>query len=206
MGLLNDEETWKSTILEIINHTNDRTQLRGTYTSMLVFSNLEDQSGIWKETRDLFSNDFLYNSKGSDYNDEIYLDALDDIQERVWECGGGKISAYGLPTSRNREKVTNVIRREKAYNRERLSEEVAEKSPMLNEKQRIIYDTIMTYVNGRDNNQVGIAGSNGFFLAASGETGKSFVLNLILDTVRSQGRIALAVDSLGIAAPVLHGG
>ncbi|XP_076047623.1 uncharacterized protein LOC143029092 [Oratosquilla oratoria] len=82
MGLLKDEETWKQTILEIINYTNDRKELRSTYASMLVFSDLEDQKDIWEETKDLFSSDFLYLRGLKDYNDEIYLDALDDIQEQ----------------------------------------------------------------------------------------------------------------------------
>ncbi|XP_076037089.1 uncharacterized protein LOC143022651 [Oratosquilla oratoria] len=84
MGLLKDEETWKQTILEIINYTNDRKELRSTYASMLVFSDLEDQKDIWEETKDLFSSDFLYLRGLKDYNDEIYLDALDDIQEQVF--------------------------------------------------------------------------------------------------------------------------
>ncbi|XP_076066134.1 ATP-dependent DNA helicase Pif1-like [Oratosquilla oratoria] len=45
-----------------------------------------------------------------------------------------------------------------------------------------------------------------FFLNAPGGTGKSFVLNLLLDTVRANSEIALAVASSGIAATVLHGG
>ncbi|XP_076030183.1 uncharacterized protein LOC143018577 [Oratosquilla oratoria] len=77
MGLLNDKETWKKTIIEIINHTNDRSQLRATYASMLVFSD------IWKETRDLFASNFLRSSGLEEYDDEIYLDALDDIQQQV---------------------------------------------------------------------------------------------------------------------------
>ncbi|XP_076069186.1 uncharacterized protein LOC143041230 [Oratosquilla oratoria] len=88
MGLLNDEDTWKQTILEAINHTNDRRQLRATYASMLVFSSLEDQSNIWEETKDLFSSDFLHHRGLTEYNEEIYLAALDDIQENVWNCGG----------------------------------------------------------------------------------------------------------------------
>ncbi|XP_076059355.1 ATP-dependent DNA helicase Pif1-like [Oratosquilla oratoria] len=47
---------------------------------------------------------------------------------------------------------------------------------------------------------------NGIFLDAPGGTGKSFVLNLILDAVRSKGKVALAVASSGIAATVLQGG
>ncbi|XP_076065261.1 ATP-dependent DNA helicase Pif1-like [Oratosquilla oratoria] len=49
-------------------------------------------------------------------------------------------------------------------------------------------------------------GKRGFFISAPGGTGKSFLLNILLDTVRSRGEIALAVASSGIAATVLHGG
>ncbi|XP_076068429.1 uncharacterized protein LOC143040872 [Oratosquilla oratoria] len=197
MGLLNDEETWKKTIIEIINHTNDRSQLRATYASMLAFSHLEDQSDIWKETRGLIASDFLRSSGLDEYNDEIYLDALDDIQQQVWNCGGGEISAYGLPPSRGREKTSSVIRREKAYHTDRLKEEVSEKIVLLNKEQRAIYDAVMECVNNRR--------SDVFFLNAPGGTGKSFVLNLLLDTVRANSEIALAVASSGIAATVLHG-
>ncbi|XP_076066135.1 uncharacterized protein LOC143039777 [Oratosquilla oratoria] len=201
MGLLNDKETWKKTILEIINHTNDRNQLRATYASMLVFSELEDQSGIWEETKDLFASDFLQRQKATEYNDEIYLDALDDIQEHVWNCGGGSITQYGLPLSRCGEKTSNTIRREKAYNKEKLTEEVKEKSLLLNSKQRLCYDTVLFRIENAQKYR-----HNGIFLDAPGGTGKSFVLNILLDTVRSQGKIALAVASSVIATTVLHGG
>ncbi|XP_076055270.1 ATP-dependent DNA helicase Pif1-like [Oratosquilla oratoria] len=201
MGLLNDEETWKTTIMEIINHTNDRRQLRATYASMLVFSDLEDQSTIWEETKDLFASDFLHHYKLTEYNDEIYLDALDDIQEHVWNCGGGNIDQYGLPASRGGEKTTNIIRRERSYNKEKLAEEVKEKSALLNNKQRHCYDTVLARIENSKK-----YANNGIFIDASGGTGKSFVLNTLLDTVRSHGKIALAVASSGIAATVLHGG
>ncbi|XP_076056367.1 uncharacterized protein LOC143034320 [Oratosquilla oratoria] len=201
MGLLNDKENWKKTILEIINHTNDRNQLRATYASMLVFSELEDQSGIWEETKDLFASDFLQRQKATEYNDEIYLDALDDIQEHVWNCGGGSITQYGLPLSRCGEKTSNIIRREKAYNKEKLTEEVKEKSLLLNSKQRLCYDTVLFRIENAQKYR-----HNGIFLDAPGGTGKSFVLNILLDTVRSQGKFALAVASSGIASTVLHGG
>ncbi|XP_076039328.1 uncharacterized protein LOC143024413 [Oratosquilla oratoria] len=201
LGLLADEETWKNTILEIINHTNDRKQLRETYASMLVFSDLEDQSGIWEETKDLFASDYLYINNLTEYNDEIYLDALDDIQKHVWNCGGGSITEYGLPPSRGGEKTSNVVRRERSYNKEKLKEEVAQKELLLNDKQKQVYDAAMYRVHFGHRYK-----NNGIFVNAAGGTGKSFVLNMLLDSVRSQGKIALAVASSGIAATVLKGG
>ncbi|XP_076068345.1 uncharacterized protein LOC143040798 [Oratosquilla oratoria] len=158
------------------------------------------QSGIWEETKDLFASDFLHHNNLTEYNDEIYLDALDDIQEHVWNCGGGRITEYGLPPSRDGEKTSNVIRRERSY-KEKLQQDVTEKVKLLNDKQRHCYDVVMSRI------QTGsMFDNNGIFLNASGGTGKSFVLNMLLDSVRSQGKIALAVASSGIAATVLHGG
>lgn len=45
-----------------------------------------------------------------------------------------------------------------------------------------------------------------FFLDGPGGTGKSFVLEQILADVRSNGNVALAVASSGIAAVLLTGG
>ena len=45
-----------------------------------------------------------------------------------------------------------------------------------------------------------------YFLDAPGGTGKTFLISLILATIRSQNKIALALASSGIAATLLEGG
>ncbi|GFX00142.1 ATP-dependent DNA helicase [Trichonephila clavipes] len=45
-----------------------------------------------------------------------------------------------------------------------------------------------------------------FFINVPGGTGKTFLLSLILATIRSQNNIALAIASSGIAATFLDGG
>ena len=52
-----------------------------------------------------------------------------------------------------------------------------------------------------DNNDGGI-----LLLDAPGGTGKTFLINLILAKLRSEGKIALATASSGIAATLLTGG
>lgn len=64
--------------------------------------------------------------------------------------------------------------------------------------QKNAYDNVMQRV---DNGNGGI-----FFLDAPGGTGKIFLINLILASVRMQNRIALAVASSGIALTLLDGG
>ncbi|XP_076061226.1 uncharacterized protein LOC143037006 [Oratosquilla oratoria] len=200
-GLLSDASVWSETVMDVINSTNDRRQLRQTYASMLVYSDLEDQSAIWEDIKDYFSSDFLNAARLTDYNEEIYLDALDDIQQQVLNCGGGSITQYGLPASRGGARPSNLLRRERAYNKTALKESVEEKVKLLNSGQRGVYEHVMHRIeNGHR------YGHNGVFVNAAGGTGKSFLLNLLLDTVRSRGKIALAVASSGIAATVLSGG
>ncbi|XP_025416571.1 uncharacterized protein LOC112687839 [Sipha flava] len=45
-----------------------------------------------------------------------------------------------------------------------------------------------------------------YFLDAPGSTGKTFVISLILENIRVQEKIALALASSGIAATLLDGG
>jgi len=70
--------------------------------------------------------------------------------------------------------------------------------PLLNEQQKQVYETLMQAV---DNNTGGL-----FFLDAPGGTGKTFVISLILATIRSTCVIALALASSGIAETLLDGG
>ncbi|XP_076032449.1 uncharacterized protein LOC143020171 [Oratosquilla oratoria] len=143
MGLMKDKDHWEKTLMEIVNHTNNGKDLRSTYATMLVFCDLEDQSEVWLDIRDYFASDFLYKSGKTHYNDEIYLDALDEIQEYVYNCGGVDITMYGLPASRGLEKSFNLLRREKSYNTVQLIEDVREKLPMLNKEEREIFDAVI---------------------------------------------------------------
>ena len=68
----------------------------------------------------------------------------------------------------------------------------------LNADQKVAFDTLYQAVT---------SGAGGvFFLEGFGGTGKTFVINLVLAKVRSEGRIALATASSGIAATLLDGG
>ena len=88
--------------------------------------------------------------------------------------------------------------RETQYDSEALRETVQRNVPLLNQEQKYAYDTLMKVVND------GTGGN--FFLDAPDGTGKTFLLSLILATIRSQNGIALPLASSGIAATLLEGG
>lgn len=68
----------------------------------------------------------------------------------------------------------------------------------MNQQQKNVYDTIIHAING----QIGGV----YFLDAPGGTGKTFLISLILATIRSDNNIALAIASSGIAATLLDSG
>src|SRR5438046_407829 len=68
----------------------------------------------------------------------------------------------------------------------------------LDADQRIAFDVLCQAIASREG---GV-----FFLEGFGDTGKTFLINLVLARVRSDGGIALATASSGIAATLLDGG
>eukprot|EP00798_Chlamydomonas_sp_ICE-L_P011274 gene11274-18906_t len=66
--------------------------------------------------------------------------------------------------------------------------------------QRIVYNSVMGAIAAP------APGDSAYFLYSPGGCGKTFVLNLLLNATRAQGKIALAVASSGIAALLLEGG
>lgn len=68
----------------------------------------------------------------------------------------------------------------------------------MNNEQKILFNAVIESVE----KELGRC----FFLDGPGGTGKSFVIEQILAAIRSNGNVALAVASSGIAATLLSGG
>jgi len=100
----------------------------------------------------------------------------------------------------NRRKYLNLCHSKKGidFDRDELAERVQTNVSLLNVEQNNVYDSLMKVV---DDGTGGI-----YFIDAPGGTGKTFVILLILATIRSRSQIALAVASSGIAATFLEGG
>ncbi|GFS86285.1 ATP-dependent DNA helicase [Trichonephila clavipes] len=90
------------------------------------------------------------------------------------------------------------LQRETHYDSDELGTFVRTNLPQLILEQRIAYDRIMRAITEQSGGL--------FFIDAPGGTGKTFLLSLILATIRSQNNIALAIASSGIAATLLDGG
>ena len=114
--------------------------------------------------------------------------------------GGRQLSEYGLPQPRlvDNDRFAREYRREINYDQGEQQAYVEHNAALLTVDQRDVYDSFCAMV---DRNQGGVV-----FLDAPGGTGKTFLINLILARIRSEGKIALATASSGIAATLLTGG
>ncbi|GKE20618.1 DNA helicase [Tanacetum coccineum] len=87
---------------------------------------------------------------------------------------------------------------EKSYNRIELSKEIALLVPKLNTEQRNIYETVLGAVIANRQEMI--------FVYGHGGTEKTFLWKTLINTMRSQGKIVLAVASSGIASLLLPAG
>ena len=96
-----------------------------------------------------------------------------------------------------------MIATELNYNRDDLLAKVQREEPNLNVDQRNGYETILTAVESAESEQPSLHATRKascFYLGSFGGAGKTFLINLLLAKVRSEGKIALAMASSGIVA------
>ena len=98
----------------------------------------------------------------------------------------------------NNPQDSRIIAEEMSYNREQLQAIWRQDYDRTNIQQKEIIDSITSAIRS---NVGGL-----FFIDGPGGTGKTFVETLLLAYVRSQGEVALAVASSGIASILLEGG
>ncbi|XP_017469499.1 PREDICTED: uncharacterized protein LOC108361401, partial [Rhagoletis zephyria] len=163
-------------------------------------------SVLWNNYKDDICEDILHrlriqtNNPDMEITDEIYNEGLILIEDQCLTIAKKLLIEVGMiaPNRSMHDAFNQELNRELQYNVDTLQEFVRNNVPLLNEQQKQVYDTLMQAV---DNNTGGL-----FFLDAPGGTGKTFVISLILATIRSRCDIALALASSGIAATLLDGG
>ena len=122
---------------------------------------------------------------------------------------GGALAEFGLPTPpaapfEGRANGSLEAQELNRYDVEKQQLFVHTNVPMLNLQQRSIYDAVMHAV--QNSAAAANLGHNLFFVDGLGGTGKTFLYNTLLASVRCTQHIALSVASSGIAAVLLDGG
>ena len=186
--------------------SNSAASLRSLFAVILTWCEPSNPLDIYEQHKESMTEDFLHQQRTRLGNMELGFDedvfnlALNDLQDRVLSMGGRQLSDYGLPqpVAVDSNRLARDYQLEIDYDRGEQQAYVEQHAALLTSDQREVYDYFCFMV---DANQGGI-----LFLDAPGGTGKTFLINLILAKLRSEGKIALATASSGIAATLLTGG
>ena len=157
---------------------------------------------IWEIFKESLSTDFLLAARRIDaevtYNHAIFNEALCHLENISMSMAGKTPKELGIPTpDRLAEAIPKEILKETSYDIYQLQHYVTLNEPLLNEDQRVIYDTIITKVKNNEGCLINID--------APGGRGKTFLINLLLAEIRSMFKITLAIATSGIAATNIGG-
>lgn len=205
LQLLEGDSHWDTTLADAALSSSPH-QIRSLFAILLTTCFPTNPYELWEKYKDAMSEDILHalrtvrGDPDINFTPEIYNEALIKLEDLCMIISNEPLMKLGMP-SPNRpasDLFNRDMQREQSYNADDLSVYVQTNEPKLLPEQKIIYDTIMYAVAAQ---QGGF-----FFLDAPGGTGKTFLISLILAQIRSQGDIALAIASCGIAATLLDGG
>ncbi|XP_054163800.1 ATP-dependent DNA helicase pif1-like [Oppia nitens] len=208
LGLLEQDKEWDLCLNEAV-VTQSVKQIRELFATILVFCQPSNPKNLWEKYKTSMTEDYVRDEQrrhGEDYditeqiNNIFVNNALKDIQSHL-EANSKSLSDFPeMPTVNNNliNGTSRLILDEIEDNPELLRPEVETNEELLNEDQKKAYLKIINAVNSNAEKQ--------FFLNAAGGTGKTFLFNLLLNKFRSEGHIALAVASSGIAAILMPKG
>ena len=113
--------------------------------------------------------------------------------------GGRKLPEYGLPQpwAVDSNRFARVYHREIDYDQGEQQAYVEHNVPIFTADQQEIYDSFCSMIERNDGGML--------FLDTPVGIGKTFLINLILAKLRSEGKIAFATASSGIAVTLLTG-
>jgi len=181
-------------------------QLRQLFASILTHNDPLDPLLLYQRHLPSLSDDCRYRLQrrfniDDPNHEQIESLALHEI-DVILRRSGKSLADYRLPNPTvdftDLNGVPRIIAEETVNNCQELLDLWTQGYQIATAEQRAILDTICAAVTSR---QGGL-----FFVDGPGGTGKTFIENLLLNWVRGNSQIALAVASSGIAATLLHHG
>nr|GEW70121.1 DNA helicase [Tanacetum cinerariifolium] len=204
--LLGDDKEWDTALMEAC-FSSTPSELRILFVQLLIFCEVSDPLKLWRKYWRRMSDDIPRTTSKSLRISQLHINdpvleeyALFEL-EFILKTFSKSLEYFGLPPLsrdlldelRNRE-----LMEEKSYNHEELAQEVIHLVPRLNTDQKAICDRVLNTTTAKQQELI--------FVYGHGGTGKTFLWKTIINTLRSQGKIVLAVASSGIASLLLPSG
>lgn len=190
-------------------------QLRKLFSTILLFCIPSDPFSLWNKFKEHLAEDYVVHKLSSDLNVSIlselslngcYDKCLLNINDLLAD-GGRSITdfeGFRMPTDDTRDNAFGYV--DSLLSDHLILNAAASECPdpsllPFNENQRIILEKILELTE-----QPHSAQSRIIFIDGPGGTGKTFLFNALLDSVRHKNDIAIAVAHNGTAATLLKGG
>ncbi|XP_035817145.1 uncharacterized protein, partial [Zea mays] len=169
--------------------------LRRLFATILVYCEPSDVAVLWQNHLDVMSEDYQHRSQGKTHVEQMVLIDIRNMLQSM----GKDIKTFPLPPIIDAYDDAIGTARE-VYEEESIEPAVGDVAlkDSLNEEQRVAYDKILSAV---DTDKGGL-----FFVDGPGGTGKTYLYRVLLATLRSQGKIAVATATSGVAASIMPGG
>ena len=198
LGLLEDDNEWIACLNQAVESQMPK-ELRNLFCTILLYCIPTQPGQLWTLFKQHMCEDFTHQKYIQAEAENL---ALIDIEKNL-NNNSSSISNYpGIPMPHFNiiDKFKNSeIQNELEYCMEDLIKET-DNVKFLNCEQAYAYHSIIDHIYNNNSN------INMFFIDGPGGTGKTYLYNTLLSTVRRNGDIALAVASSGIAALLLVGG
>jgi hypothetical protein len=206
LGLLANDQEWNIALQEA-SLSATASEMRTLFCQMLIFCEVARPAALLQSHTDSMSEDIPLILSGMLHMRDIHVNP-DDLHgglmcelEAILNSYGRSVTEFGmeLPSAEFLKILTNrAIMEERSYDRELLAAESASLVGRLNRDQQLIFDEVIHAVNTHQQKLI--------FLYGHGGTGKTYVWKAIISTLRSNGKIVLAVASSGIASLLLPSG
>ena len=190
LGLLSDDQEW-STVLTEAGGMQLCPQIRALYVVILLFCQPADPKKLFDDFWSDWTDDFVRKQERLGRTctpEQLRTMVRLDIQVRL-QSYEKDLPDFGLEPMTDEEKATvvlmvnveeAVIREEMDFDIDELAANVQATVPKFTADQQVIYDTVMTAVREKESLQL--------FISARDGCGKTFLLNSLLDSVRSLER------------------
>ncbi|XP_049316937.1 uncharacterized protein LOC125779708 [Bactrocera dorsalis] len=179
-------------------------KIRELYATLLSSCGLSNPKTRWNKYKEFMAEDILHQLQqvhtDITFNEHVYIKTLIIIENKVFTMVGKKLDDFGMSSPRrdNMDDFDNEIARELDYDFLALQHQVTELVPQLLIEQNHVFMQVLRKIN--------FSSGGLFFLDAPGGTAKTFLLNLLLISVRKDQKITVAVAESGIVATLLNGG
>ena len=169
--------------------SNSAASLRSLFAVILTWCEPNNPLDIYQHHKESMAENFLHQQRTQlgnadlDFNHDIFNLALNDLQDKVLSIEGRELSEYGLlqPQAVDNDRFARVYHREIDYDQGEQQAYVEHNVPMLTADQQEVYDCFCSMI---DSNEGGM-----LFLDAPGGTSKTFLINLILAKLQSEGKV-----------------